>query len=176
MTTIRQFFKKTVRVGQTSLAAVATVGMLAVFAPTTGQANGIQHLSSNLSGVAQVDSSNIENVQVRGRGFRGSRGFRGGRSFRGGNRSFRGGSRSFRGSSRGFRSNRGFRGGSFLAGSIIGLTAGSIISNSGKHYHGHSSSNFSADYIAACSRKYRSFNPNTGRYLAYSGKYRRCKL
>jgi hypothetical protein len=29
--------------------------------------------------------------------------------------------------------------------------------------------------VRCCSRKYRSFNPRTGRYLAYSGRYRRCR-
>jgi len=33
---------------------------------------------------------------------------------------------------------------------------------------------FSPQYMAYCSRKFRSFNPNTGMYLARSGKYRFC--
>ncbi|PTW61600.1 BA14K-like protein [Breoghania corrubedonensis] len=31
------------------------------------------------------------------------------------------------------------------------------------------------DWYAYCASKYKSFNPRTGRYLAYSGKYRRCR-
>ena len=158
MSTIRRLFKKTARAGQTTLAAFATVGMVVMFTPTIGQANGLQNLSSNLSSVAQGGSSSIQDVQVRGRGFRG-----GGRGFRGGGRSFRG--------SRGFRG-RGFRNRGFFIGS--GIVAGTIIGS--KLHHKHKSSGFSAHYIAACSRKYKSFNPNTGYYLAYSGKYRKCKL
>lgn len=166
MASIRQIVKKTANYGHNSLVAIATVGMVFAFSPATAHANGAQHISSNVSGITQGSSTQLQEVQFRGRGFRGSRGgFRTG-SF-GNFRSSRG--RSFRG--RGFRG-RGFRGGSFAA----GLVTGAILSSSAKHYHGHSSSRFSADYIAACSRKYRSFNPRTGLYLAYSGKYRRCKI
>lgn len=31
------------------------------------------------------------------------------------------------------------------------------------------------DWYAYCASKYKSFNPRTGLYLAYSGKYRRCR-
>ena len=31
------------------------------------------------------------------------------------------------------------------------------------------------EWYAYCASKYRSFNPRTGLYLAYSGKYRRCR-
>ncbi len=34
----------------------------------------------------------------------------------------------------------------------------------------------SAEWIAACARKYRSFDPRTGLYTAYSGVKRRCRL
>ena len=34
----------------------------------------------------------------------------------------------------------------------------------------------SADWIAACARKYRSFEPHTGLYTTYSGYKRRCRL
>ncbi len=34
---------------------------------------------------------------------------------------------------------------------------------------------FSPEWIAYCARKYRSFNPRTGTYLAYSGKVRMCR-
>ncbi|MEI2384031.1 BA14K family protein [Breoghania sp. JC706] len=33
----------------------------------------------------------------------------------------------------------------------------------------------SPDWYAYCASKYKSFNPRTGLYLAYSGKYRRCR-
>ncbi|WP_417669573.1 BA14K family protein [Roseibium sp.] len=34
---------------------------------------------------------------------------------------------------------------------------------------------FSPEWIAYCARKYKSFNPRTGTYLAYSGKVRMCR-
>jgi len=34
---------------------------------------------------------------------------------------------------------------------------------------------FTPQWVAYCSRKFKSFNPNTGTYLAYSGKYRFCR-
>lgn len=34
--------------------------------------------------------------------------------------------------------------------------------------------NGDSDYIAYCSRKYRSFNPATGLFRTYSGRYKRC--
>ena len=34
---------------------------------------------------------------------------------------------------------------------------------------------FTPQWIAYCARKFKSFNPNTGTYLAYSGKYRFCR-
>ncbi len=34
---------------------------------------------------------------------------------------------------------------------------------------------FSPEWIAYCARKYRSFNPRTGTYVAYSGRVRMCR-
>jgi len=34
---------------------------------------------------------------------------------------------------------------------------------------------FTPAWVRYCSRKYKSFNPNTGTYLAYSGRYRFCR-
>ncbi|MBL4786461.1 MAG: BA14K family protein [Cohaesibacteraceae bacterium] len=34
---------------------------------------------------------------------------------------------------------------------------------------------WSGGWYTHCARKYRSFNPRTGKYLAYSGKWRWCK-
>ncbi|TYC67268.1 BA14K family protein [Stappia sp. BW2] len=34
---------------------------------------------------------------------------------------------------------------------------------------------FTPDWTAYCARKFKSFNPNTGMYLAHSGKYRFCR-
>lgn len=33
----------------------------------------------------------------------------------------------------------------------------------------------SQEWMAYCARKYKSFDPQTGMYLSYSGKYRRCR-
>lgn len=45
--------------------------------------------------------------------------------------------------------------------------------------HGYSRSGapepWTDDWYAYCASKYRSFNPRTGRYLAYSGRYRLCR-
>ncbi|MDH3581871.1 MAG: BA14K family protein [Hyphomicrobiales bacterium] len=40
----------------------------------------------------------------------------------------------------------------------------------------HSDQTGSAEWIAACARKYRSFEPRTGLYTAHSGNKRRCRL
>lgn len=34
--------------------------------------------------------------------------------------------------------------------------------------------NVDSDYVAYCSRKYKSFNPRTGLYRTYSGQYKKC--
>ncbi|WP_269583183.1 BA14K family protein [Roseibium sp. Sym1] len=34
---------------------------------------------------------------------------------------------------------------------------------------------FTPQWVVYCSRKFKSFDPNTGTYLAYSGKYRFCR-
>jgi len=34
---------------------------------------------------------------------------------------------------------------------------------------------FTPQWVAYCSRKFKSFNPHTGMYLAYSGRYRFCR-
>ncbi|MEP3046490.1 MAG: BA14K family protein [Roseibium sp.] len=34
---------------------------------------------------------------------------------------------------------------------------------------------FTPEWVAYCARKFKSFSPNTGTYLAYSGKYRFCR-
>ncbi|PVB59763.1 BA14K family protein [Labrenzia sp. 011] len=34
---------------------------------------------------------------------------------------------------------------------------------------------FTPEWVAYCARKFKSFNPNTGTYLAYSGQYRFCR-
>lgn len=191
MTRIRQFFKKTTRAAQNMLAAIAAVGMISAVTPTVAYADGPQHNSSNFSGIPRGHS----NTGFKGNhgGFRGhNRGFRGqNRGFRGNNSGFRGHNRGFSGQKRGFSGhNRGFRGhnrgnGNAIAAGIIGLTAGAIIASevnrNRNHSKRYSNSNvsyqpYTAEWYAACARKYRSFNAKTGRYLAHSGKYHLCKI
>jgi len=60
---------------------------------------------------------------------------------------------------------------------IIGLGAALAIANSQRsnaHTDVHQSG--SPDWIAACARKYRSFEPHTGLYTTFSGVKRRCRL
>ena len=117
-----------------------------------------------------------------------ARGYRG-RNYRYRNR----GQRNFR---RGYyrRGNYGYGGyryrrhndGAALVAGIIGLGVGLAIANSNRRYYyddrqyGYSRGNGyrsgSAEWIAACARKYRSFEPHTGLYTTYSGYKRRCRL
>jgi hypothetical protein len=71
-------------------------------------------------------------------------------------------------------------GAAFVAG-IIGLGAGLAIANSDRRnayyddgYYGHQSG--SPEWIAACARKYRSFEPYSGLYTTYAGYKRQCRL
>ncbi len=60
---------------------------------------------------------------------------------------------------------------------IIGLGAALAIANSQRNnaqYNGYQSG--SSEWIAACARKYRSFEPHTGLYTTYSGYKQRCRL
>ncbi len=123
---------------------------------------------------------NFRQRNIRRQGARNNRGrsFRGG-NFRGGN--FRGGNFRYGGYRYGgYRYGRYNDGAAFVAG-IIGLGTGLAIANSyrgnayyGDRYDGYQSG--SPEWIAACARKYRSFEPRTGLYTAYSGYKRRCRL
>jgi hypothetical protein len=85
-----------------------------------------------------------------------------------------------------YRHRRHSDGAAIVAG-IIGLGAALAIANSNRrHFHyddryygsaqvyGYQSG--SPEWIAACARKYRSFEPRTGLYTAHSGYKRRCRL
>ncbi len=87
--------------------------------------------------------------------------------------------------------------GAAIAGGIIGLTTGLILGGAlnrpyyDDRYYGRSRTYYrpappprvyrgryvawSPEWYAYCARKYRSFNPQTGYYLAYSGQYRFCR-
>ena len=132
-----------------------------------------------------------ESVQLIGqRGMRRNRiGNNRGRNF--GRRDFR--RRDFRGRNYG-RRNFGYgnyryrrhNDGAALVAGIIGLGVGLAIANSNRRYYyddrqygyapayGYQSG--SAEWIAACARKYRSFEPHTGLYTTYRGYKRRCRL
>ncbi len=56
---------------------------------------------------------------------------------------------------------------------VIGLGAGLAIASNNRRYAYQSGS---AEWKAACARKYRSFEPRTGLYPTYSGYKRRCRL
>lgn len=73
--------------------------------------------------------------------------------------------------------------GNAVAAGIVGLAAGAIIAseisrsrrvNSG--FSGGSYEPFTAEWYRACARKYRSFNPDTGRYVTHGGERRLCRL
>ena len=81
-----------------------------------------------------------------------------------------------------------YNGGAAVAAGVLGFATGAIVGSaatapryapgyyggSARYYGGQSSG--SADWIAACQAKYRSFNPSTGMYLGYDGDYHRCQL
>jgi len=107
------------------------------------------------------------------------------------------GSRHFRGSGnrhyryrnygrRDYRRRHHNNGAAVVAG-IIGLGTILAIANSNRRYAYYDDRYYgdapvygyqpgSAEWIAACARKYRSFDPYTGLYTTYSGYKRRCRL
>ncbi len=101
------------------------------------------------------------------------------RDFRG--RDFRG--RDFR---RGHFRNRRHNNGALVVAGIIGLSALAFANSNRRYayyddrYHSHAPvygyQSGSAEWKAACARKYRSFEWQTGLYTTYSGYKRRCRL
>lgn len=89
----------------------------------------------------------------------------------------------------GWRDRRGYRhhrnngaaiGGAAIFGLATGAILGSALSGGGREYidppvrrGGYAP--WTPEWYSYCSRKYRSFNPETGYFLAYSGKYRFCR-
>jgi len=151
-----------------ALIATLTAATMSMGATTAHAVGGTNALAGFESG------KTIEQVQRRGRGFRG-RGFRGGRSFRGrgfrGGRSFRGSrfrsGRSFRG--RGFR-NRGFRGRNLGIGFAKGFLIGSVLYSQRKH---HSNSAL-RNHVAWCTNKYKSYNVKTDTFISFKHGKKRC--
>lgn len=170
------------RITQQSLAALATFGMIAVTVPSSAQAEDFR---SHHGGFKNGGFKGHHRGHRNNRNFSGHRHYRGHRNFRG-HRKFNG-HRGFSGYRRGYGHNRGFHRGHnrAVAAGIIGFTAGAIIaSQAGKRHHrphrrysSHVSYRpWTPGWFRACSRKYRSFNPQTGRYLSYSGKHRLCRI
>ncbi len=102
--------------------------------------------------------------------------------------------RRHRGQRRYYSSDRGYyyrndSAGAAAAAGVLGLAAGALIGSalSAPQYVGPQYvapppaavrlryAPWTPEWYAYCSRKYRSFNPQTGYFLAYSGKYRFCK-
>ncbi|MEO1066917.1 MAG: BA14K family protein [Pseudomonadota bacterium] len=172
-----QLIAKTIKSLKMGLAALAALGTVTVTAPQTASADTYRHFNGHV-GVHG------------GKAFRGHRKFHGHRKYRG-HRNFKhrrnfsahrfhGGRHHYRGHRR-YKRHRG--NGAAVAAGIIGLTAGAIIASQAHKSHRrnrvirHSSFEpFTPEWYAACARKYRSFNPETGRFLSYSGKYRLCRI
>ncbi|MBA5777835.1 BA14K family protein [Stappia sp. F7233] len=141
----------------------------------------------------------------RGGGARAYRGGQGARAWRGGggrryaNQRWRGNRSAYRGKR---YANRGWRGGRYayrsggwgypyyynngyyngaLAAGIFGLATGAIIGSalSQPYYYdapvSYAYAPWTPEWYSYCAAKYRSFNPDTGYYLAYSGRYRFCR-
>jgi hypothetical protein len=77
----------------------------------------------------------------------------------------------------------GYNNGAAIVTGIIGLGTLLAIANSNRRYadyddgyYGNGYRSGSPEWIAACARKYRSFEPRTGLYTTYSGYKRRCRL
>lgn len=65
-------------------------------------------------------------------------------------------------------------GAAILGGIILGLGTGIVAGQTPPHYRGRYRA-WSPEWYAYCSRKYRSFNPRTGYFLGYDGKYHFCR-
>lgn len=91
--------------------------------------------------------------------------------------------------SRNYNGHNGYNGyrrnnnGNAVAAGIVGLAAGAIIASEisrsrriDSGYSGGSYEPFTPEWYRACARKYRSFNPDTGRYVTHGGERRLCRL
>ena len=78
------------------------------------------------------------------------------------------------------RNNGAAIGGAAIFGLATGAILGSALSGGGREYidppvRSGGYAPWTPEWYRYCSRKYRSFNPETGYFLAYSGKYRFCR-
>jgi hypothetical protein len=136
----------------TASAGLSALALAAFLAPSQAAA---APAGAGLSSLGSVESQHLQHVQWRGRG-----GYYRGRGY-----GYRGGYY------------RGGRDAAIVGGVIGGLALGAVIAGANAappvayapRYGG------GADWIAYCSSKYRSFNPNTGLYLGYDGQYHPCQ-
>lgn len=169
---------------------------------TASQFAGLEKSSSPVVKIRQRGGGG--RMYWRGGGGGGNRAWRGGggggnRAWRGGyhgghryaNRGYYGGGKHY--ANRGYY-RRGYYGGGpywgwggyydngYFATGLLGLAAGALIGSAltQPYYYAappvrYSYVAWSPEWYSYCASKYRSFNPNTGYYLAYSGKYRFCR-
>ncbi|MXN63488.1 hypothetical protein GR183_01100 [Stappia sp. GBMRC 2046] len=137
---------------------------------------------------SQDSSALVQKVQSRGRRWRkgkryarGGRGYRGKRGYRGGRRYYRG--KRYYGGRRYYYGGNYYNPGAAAAAGIIGLATGAIIAGSlaqpryvapAPVYRRGAYAPWTPEWYSYCSSRYRSFNPDTGYFLAYSGQYRFC--
>ena len=134
----------------TASAGLSALALAAFLAPSTASA---APAAAGLSSLGVPDRQLVQQVQYRGRYYRGGRYYR----------------------------HRGYRGrDAAIAGGIIGgLALGAAIAGAAAappppvvYAPAYGAR---ADWIAYCSSKYRSFNPATGLYLGYDGQYHPCR-
>ena len=167
----------------------ALVAVLALTAQITapGRASAEQIGSSAVGeNVILVGGGGYDARRGQHRRFNPNRGNDGYSTLHRGNRGYRG-HRHYR-PRHGWRDRRGYRhrnngaaiGGAAIFGLATGAILGSALSGGGREYidppvrrGGYAP--WTPEWYSYCSRKYRSFNPETGYFLAYSGKYRFCR-
>ncbi|WPP04435.1 BA14K family protein [Methylocella tundrae] len=96
----------------------------------------------------------------------------GGRHYGGGGRYYGGGRRYYGG---GGYYNGGNAAGAAIAGGILGLATGAIIAGSAANSAAASARVGDPNWLSYCARKYRSFDPSSGTYLAYDGNRYVCQ-
>lgn len=125
----------------------AAMSMSATAANAVGGVNALTSLEA---------AKSVEQVQSRGRGFRG-RGFSRGRGFRSRGRGFRG-------------RNIGIGIG---AGILTGVVVGSVL-KSGRGHHGHSGNVALRKHVAWCAKRYKTYNARTDTFISYKHGKKRC--
>ncbi|MFN3349123.1 BA14K family protein [Pseudorhodoplanes sp.] len=134
----------------TASAGLSALALAAFLAPSTASA---APAAAGLSSLGAPDKQLVQQVQHRGRYYRGGRHY-GYRGYRGRDAAIAGG----------------IIGGLALGAAIAGAAAAPPPPVVYAPAYGAR-----ADWIAYCSSKYRSFNPATGLYLGYDGQYHPCR-